>query len=84
MIQINIKLLIQNKTLIPGEYYNSGFSNNILTLIVPDKVVEGLVPTVSYADIKYGQNPEQSEKQFSKLFDYFQKVIFHIGITNFS
>lgn len=74
MIQINHEnYFIQNKTLIPGEYYNSGFSNNILTLIVPDKVVEGLVPTVSYADIKYGQNPEQSEKQFSKLFDDFQK-----------
>lgn len=33
--------------------YNSALADNILTLIVPDKVVSSLEPTMTYMNIQY-------------------------------
>lgn len=60
-----------NEQLIKGETYNSGFSSNIVTLIVPDEVVANLTPRESYVDINYGENPEQREQFYSQLFEKF-------------
>ena len=74
---------IANEQLIKGETYNSGFSSNIVTLIVPDEVVDDLMPVQSYVDINYGENPEQREQLYSQLFEGYYKGEFKYSDHDF-
>lgn len=60
---------VKNTELITDANYTDTMKNNILTLIVPDEVVENLVPDTSYVNINYKEdNREVLEKEFSELF----------------
>lgn len=64
---------IKNKKIITESFYSEGLNTNFFTLIVPDSVIEGLDPYISYININYvGDNDTRNnaETEITKLFDY--------------
>ena len=78
---------IKNKDVITDATYNSALADNILTLIVPDKVVSSLEPTMTYMNIQYtAQDKVEAESYFGDYLNSFfeegsKDGIFLIGYT---
>ena len=78
---------IKNKDVMTDATYNSALSDNILTLIVPDKVVSSLEPTMTYMNIQYtAQDKVEAESYFGDYLNSFfeegsKDGIFLIGYT---
>lgn len=78
---------IKNKDVMTDATYNSALADNILTLIVPDKVVSSLEPTMTYMNIQYtAQDKVEAESYFGDYLNSFfeegsKDGIFLIGYT---
>ena len=78
---------IKNKVVMTDATYNSALADNILTLIVPDKVVSSLEPTMTYMNIQYtAQDKVEAESYFGDYLNSFfeegsKDGIFLIGYT---
>ena len=85
----NKEYTIKNKDVIRDAIRTSGVSDNPITLIVNDDIVEGIVPVASYLNLNYDPTKkEQTEKKYVELFESFMdgdvdfdKVGFVIGYT---
>lgn len=65
---------VKNTELITDANYTETMKNNILTVIVPNGVVENLTPNTSYININYkGDKKEELEKEFKELFLEFRE-----------
>ncbi|NEZ47751.1 FtsX-like permease family protein [Clostridium niameyense] len=65
---------IKNKKLITNSTANRGIADNIFTIVVNDKFLEGKEVFGSYININYiGHNKEKSEKKVAKIFSNFRK-----------
>lgn len=65
---------VKNTELITDANYTDTISSNMLTLIVPDKLVQDRVPKTSYININYiGNNKVDIEKEYYNLFEDFRK-----------
>ncbi len=63
---------VKNTELITDANYTSGIGDNVMTLIVPDKLVADKDPQTSYININYiGNNKVEAEKEFYALFSEF-------------
>ena len=78
---------IKNKEVMTDATYNSALADNILTFIVPDRVVANLQPDIAYMNIQYtAQDKEEAESYFGDYLNSFLKEgskegIFLIGYT---
>lgn len=78
---------IKNKDVMTDATYNSALADNILTLIVPDKVVSSLEPIMTYMNIQYtAQDKVEAESYFGDYLNSFfeegsKDGIFLIGYT---
>lgn len=78
---------IKNKDVMTDATYNYALADNILTLIVPDKVVSSLEPTMTYMNIQYtAQDKVEAESYFGDYLNSFfeegsKDGIFLIGYT---
>ncbi|WP_050607369.1 ABC transporter permease [Clostridium niameyense] len=65
---------IKNKKLITNSTANRGIADNIFTIVVNDKFLEGKEVFGAYININYiGHNKEKSEKKVAKIFSNFRK-----------
>ncbi|MFR7897705.1 ABC transporter permease [Turicibacter sanguinis] len=78
---------IKNKDVMTDATYNSALADNILSLIVQDKVVCSLEPTITYMNIQYtAQDKVEAESYFGDYLNSFfeegsKDGIFLIGYT---
>lgn len=73
-IKINGKdYSVKNTEVITDATYTDNMSANFITLVVPDKIVSGAKVNESFININYiGDNKDEAEKEFSKLFSDFR------------
>ena len=63
---------VQNNKAIEDSLYSSGMAINTITLVVPDKIVQNLIPYTGYININYtGSNTEKKtqESNIEAIFD---------------
>ena len=63
---------VQNDKAIEDSLYSSGMAINTITLVVPDKIVQNLIPYTGYVNINYtGSNTEKKtqESNIEAIFD---------------
>lgn len=63
---------VQNNKAIEDSLYSSGIAINTITLVVPDKIVQNLIPYTGYININYtGSNTEKKtqESNIEAIFD---------------
>ena len=78
---------IKNKDVMTDATYNSALADNILTFIVPDRVVANLQPDIAYMNIQYtAQDKVEAESYFGDYLNSFfeegsKDGIFLIGYT---
>ena len=63
---------VQNNKAIEDSLYSSGMAINTITLVVPDKIVQNLIPYTGYVNINYtGSNTEKKtqESNIEAIFD---------------
>lgn len=70
----NKEYIIQNKKVIEDNMRTVGYADNFFTVVVPDNLVNGMEPSISYLNINYNSNNRQvSEEKFVNLFEGFFK-----------
>lgn len=65
---------VQNDKAIEDSLYSSGMAINTITLVVPDKIVENLVPYTGYININYTGNSEEQKIQETNIENIFNKL----------
>ncbi len=66
---------VQNDEAIEDSLFSSGVAINLITLVVPDKVVENLTPYTGYININYTGNSAEKKIQESNIENIFDKLI---------
>ncbi len=66
--------IIKNEEVITASTSSTGFSSNMITLIVSDEVVEGITPIEAIMNVNFRGDKEASEKKFRELFSLFKDV----------
>ncbi len=65
---------VQNDKAIEEPLYSSGIAINTITLVVPDKIVENLVPYTGYININYTGNNAEKKTQETNIENIFNKL----------
>lgn len=83
-IQIGDKdYTIANEKPISRQFYNSGFKNNSLMLVVPDEAAINLPVYSTQMNVMYGRDYENAELRYHKLFNDFRDGVFSGKGTEF-
>lgn len=65
---------VQNDKAIEDSLYSSGMAINTITLVVPDKIVQNLIPYTGYININYTGNNTEKKTQESNIESIFNKL----------
>lgn len=65
---------VQNDKAIEDSLYSSGIAVNAITLVVPDKIIENLVPYTGYININYTGNSGEKKIQEKDIENIFNKL----------
>lgn len=65
---------VQNDKAIEDSLYSSGMAINTITLVVPDKIVQNLIPYTGYVNINYTGSDTEKKTQESNIEAIFDKL----------
>ena len=65
---------VQNNKAIEDSLYSSGMAINTITLVVPDKIVQNLIPYTGYININYTGSNTEKKTQESNIEAIFNKL----------